>query len=155
MRTLPIHPHIMQEIARQREHELRRSARRYGQPEPRRKRHGSVRYRTGWLLNFDGTSGYYLALAEFVVILAALVASTLHSTAFRQAGLLVLLAWSVVWFAGAARMLMGAQEWAAVACTAATALAVAATYSRTRRRWSPPPRLDDAPPSTIPKTPTA
>src|SRR5262245_2185979 len=40
----------MQEIARQREHELRRSAPRYRHLEPRRKRHGSVRYRTGWVL---------------------------------------------------------------------------------------------------------
>src|SRR5215470_1055734 len=40
----------MQEIARRREHELRRSARRFGQLGPRRKRHGPVRYRTGWVL---------------------------------------------------------------------------------------------------------
>ena len=45
-----IHPYVRQEIARQREHELRRSAHRYGQLEPRRKRHSPVRYRTGWML---------------------------------------------------------------------------------------------------------
>jgi len=40
----------MQEIARQREHELRRSACRYAQLERRRKGHGPVRDRTGWVL---------------------------------------------------------------------------------------------------------
>jgi len=46
---LHIHWYIAQQIARQREHELRRSARRYGQLEPNRKPRGAVRYRTGWV----------------------------------------------------------------------------------------------------------
>src|SRR5215813_9388878 len=39
-----------QEMARQRDHQLRTSAGRYGQLESRRKRHGPVRYRAGWVL---------------------------------------------------------------------------------------------------------
>src|SRR5262245_24682412 len=112
----------------------------------------SGEHRAGWLLSFVGASGYYLALAEFVLILAALVASALRISALRQAGLLILLAWSVLWFAGAARMLVGTQEWTSLGVTAATALAVVATYSRTRQRWSAPPRLAEAPPSTAPRT---
>jgi hypothetical protein len=46
-----VHPDVAREIARQREHELRRSVREYGQREPRRTRHrGSARHRAGWVL---------------------------------------------------------------------------------------------------------
>ena len=46
-----MHPYLAQEIARQREDELRRSAKRYGQLRPRRKRRpGSAWHRAGWVL---------------------------------------------------------------------------------------------------------
>ena len=47
---MSIHAYMAQEIARQREHELRRSAQRYSQLEPHRKRHGSAMHRAGWVL---------------------------------------------------------------------------------------------------------
>jgi hypothetical protein len=46
-----MHLYLAQEIVRRREDESRRSARRYGQLRPRRKRHrGSARHRAGWVL---------------------------------------------------------------------------------------------------------
>ena len=41
-------PHIREELARQRERELRRSAGRYTPPRHLHRRHGSARYRAGW-----------------------------------------------------------------------------------------------------------
>ena len=52
-------PHIREELARQRERELRRSAGRYTPPRHLHRRYGSARYRAGWVLIEIG-----LALAQ-------------------------------------------------------------------------------------------
>jgi hypothetical protein len=54
-----MHPSVREELARQREQELRRSAGRYTPPRHMRRRHGSARYRAGWVLIEIG-----LALAQ-------------------------------------------------------------------------------------------
>ena len=51
VRTVYMPPYLAQEIARQREDESRRSARRYSQLRRRRmRRRGSARHRAGWVL---------------------------------------------------------------------------------------------------------
>lgn len=55
-----MNPDVTEELIRQREQELRRSVHRYAPPrQPRRRRRGSVRHRTGWVLIEVG-----LALAQ-------------------------------------------------------------------------------------------
>ena len=53
------HPYVREELARQREQDLRRSAGRYTPPRHMHRRHGSARYRAGWVLIEIG-----LALAQ-------------------------------------------------------------------------------------------
>ena len=45
-----MHPYVREELARQREQELRRSAGRYTPPRHMHRRHGSARYRARWVL---------------------------------------------------------------------------------------------------------
>ena len=54
-----MHPYVSEELARQREQELRRSAGRYTPRRHLHRRHGSARYRAGWVLIEVG-----LALAQ-------------------------------------------------------------------------------------------
>jgi hypothetical protein len=55
-----MHPYVTEELARQREQELRRSVRRYTPPRQlRRRRRGCIRHRAGWVLIEIG-----LALAQ-------------------------------------------------------------------------------------------
>ena len=54
-----MHPYVWEELARQREREPRRSAGRYVPPRYLHRRHGSARYRAGWVLIEIG-----LALAQ-------------------------------------------------------------------------------------------
>ena len=54
-----MHPYVREELARQREQELRRSAGRSTPPRHMHRRHGAARYRAGWVLIEIG-----LALAQ-------------------------------------------------------------------------------------------
>jgi nuclear transport factor 2 (NTF2) superfamily protein len=76
-----MHPYVREELARQREQELRRSAGRYRPPQQRHRRHGAARYRAGWVLIEIG-----LALAQRSAMAGTWPVAARSSTATLYAG---------------------------------------------------------------------
>jgi hypothetical protein len=90
----------------------------------------------GSLLSYDHQDGFALAVALFVALALLALGSTRRVQAIRQGSLLLLLAWSCVLLAGAARQLLGSGGTGPLACTVGAALAVGASYVRARARWA-------------------